>query len=51
LVPLEDRILQLEGELEEAVVREDFEAAARLRDQIHYYRRLIQPEDEEEPLP
>ncbi len=51
MVPLEERILQLEGELEEAVVREDFEAAARLRDQIHYYRRLIQPEDEEEPLP
>lgn len=51
MVPLEERILQLEGELESAVEREDFEAAARLRDQIRYYRKLIQPEDEEESRP
>jgi bifunctional DNase/RNase len=44
---LEERILQLEGDLDEAVEREDFEQAVRLRDQIRYYRNLIQPDDEE----
>lgn len=48
MVPLEERILQLEGELEEAVDREDFEQAVRLRDQIRYYRNLVQPEDEKD---
>jgi uncharacterized protein len=48
MVALEERILQLESELEEAVAREDFEQAARLRDQIRYYRKLIQPEEEGE---
>lgn len=51
MVPLEERILQLEGELEEAVEREDFEQAVRLRDQIRYYRKLIQPEAEGDARP
>lgn len=51
LVPLAERILQLEGELEEAVRREDFEEAARLRDRIRYYRALGEPDSEEDSRP
>ncbi|MDP2361217.1 MAG: bifunctional nuclease family protein [bacterium] len=50
-VTLEEFILKLEGELDEAVEREDFEQAVRLRDQIRYYRKLIQPDEEGESRP
>ncbi len=46
MVSLEDRILQMEQELADLVAREAFEDAARLRDQIKYYRNLLHPEDE-----
>jgi len=51
LMPLEEQIQQLENELAEAVEREDFEEAARLRDQIRYYRKLTQPDEEGETRP
>jgi bifunctional DNase/RNase len=51
LMPLDEQIQQLESELAEAVEREDFEEAARLRDQIRYYRKLIQPDEEGETRP
>jgi uncharacterized protein len=42
----EDRILQLEAELQAAVVREDFEVAANIRDQIKYYREAMSNDGE-----
>lgn len=46
MVSVEERIAQLEQDLGEAVASEAFEDAARLRDQIRYYRNLLHPEDE-----
>lgn len=48
MISLQNQIDELEGELAEAVEREDFEKAARLRDQIRYYRKLAKADEEEE---
>lgn len=48
MISLESQIDELEGELKAAVEREDFEHAARLRDQIRYYRKLAKTDEEED---
>jgi uncharacterized protein len=42
-----DRIHQLEQDLRVAVEREDYESAARLRDEIHHLREILHPGEQE----